>query len=89
MCIRDRELTQRRKNLTNGYVFALESGDSESADQFLEKIGRFNAANPEVAITSNSLSQSYRQRQRAHALSEGGLYLPSRGMRARVEGEGF
>ena len=84
-----RELSQRKKNLVNRYVYALEAGDTETADGTLDMIGRFNELNPEIAITSNSLSQAYRQRQRAHALSEGGLYLPSKGMRARVADEGF
>jgi hypothetical protein len=85
----DRDLSQRRKNLTNRYVYALEQEDQEAAYSALDAISEFNIKNPTIAITGNSLSQSYRGRQRAKLLSENGLYIPSKGMRARLEGEGY
>lgn len=85
----DRDLSQRRKNLVNYFVYALEQEDQVKADAALEAISEFNIKNPQIAISGNTLSQSYRGRQRAKMLAENGLYIPSKGMRARLEDEGY
>jgi len=85
----DRDLSQRRKNLVNYFVYALEQEDQVKADSALEAIREFSIKNPQIAISGNTLSQSYRGRQRARMLAENGLYIPSKGMRARLEGEGY
>jgi N12 class adenine-specific DNA methylase len=85
----DRDLSQRRNNLVNRWVYALEQEDQVKADSALEAISEFSIKNPQIAISGNTLSQSYRGRQRAKLLSENGLYIPSKGMRARLEGEGY
>lgn len=85
----DRDLSQRRKNLVNYFVYALEQEDQVKADSALEAIREFSIKNPQIAISGNTLSQSYRGRQRARMLAENGLYIPSKGMRARLEDEGY
>ena len=80
-------IEKRRRALQNRYVYAAESEDQGLMDETLEMIGRYNEMNPEFPITSNTLSQTYRHWLRARAEHENGIFIPSRGLRARINRE--
>ena len=61
--------------------------DQDLLNTTLDWIEKFNTKNPEVAITANRLSDAYREFARARALQEQGVYIPSKGMRARLQRE--
>jgi hypothetical protein len=80
-------LERRRKSIVDRYIYAVRHEDEDLLNSTLEFVSRFNEKNPEVAITSDSLSSSYRAYMRARAQEENGVYIPSKGMRARLRRE--
>lgn len=82
-------LDTRRKNLINGYVYAVENQDYKKANEFMKDITEFNVKNPSLWIKQDSLIKAMKNRERVRANSNGGLYIPSKGMRARLEEEQY
>ena len=82
-------LDTRRKNLINGYVYAVENQDYKKANEFMKDITEFNVKNPSLWIKQDSLIKAMKNRERVRANSNGGLYIPSKGMRARLEEERY
>ena len=80
-------LAKRRKGLTDRYIYAIHEQDSELRQETLDFIKKFNRLNPEAPITAQALKSAIKNWTRARALSEGGVYEPSRGMRARLKRE--
>lgn len=80
-------LEKRRKGLTDRYIYAAHEKDSELTQETLEFVKKFNRLNPETPITAQTLKTAYQNWLRARALSEGGVYEPSKGMRARLRRE--
>ncbi|WP_231109280.1 hypothetical protein [Stenotrophomonas maltophilia] len=54
---------------------ALRNGNASDRASVLSKIGAFNKANPELAITSSGLQQSIKNRARYSARAEAGIVL--------------
>jgi hypothetical protein len=48
------------------------------------RVERWNKLNPEYPITYDNLRSSYQKYIRARTLQEGGVYIPSQGLKARV-----
>lgn len=82
-------LDTRRKNLINGYVYAVENQDYKKANEFMKDITEFNVKNPSLWIKQDSLIKAMKNRERVRANSNGGLYIPSKGMRTRLEEEQY
>jgi hypothetical protein len=80
-------LEKRRKSLTDRYIKAAHEKDAELVQETLEFVKKFNRLNPETPITAQTLKAAYKQWLRARALAEGGVYEPSKGMRARLRRE--
>jgi hypothetical protein len=69
-------LKQRRQELLNRYARARQSGDD--LEDVSDMIKRWNAANPSMAITGETLMKSMRNRAKRQAESENGAYVPKR-----------
>ncbi|WP_229298212.1 PLxRFG domain-containing protein [Stenotrophomonas maltophilia] len=68
-------ILDRRKSLVNAFAMALRNGDASDRASVLSKIGAFNKATPELAITSSGLQQSIKNRARYSARAEAGIIL--------------
>lgn len=71
----EQHILDRRKSLVNAFAMALRNGDASDRASVLSKIGAFNKANPELAITSSGLQQSVKNRARYSARAEAGIVL--------------
>ena len=71
----EQHILDRRKSLVNAFAMALRNGDASDRASVLSKIGAFNKANPELAITSSGLQQSIKNRARYSARAEAGIVL--------------
>lgn len=71
----EQHILDRRKSLVNAFAMALRNGDASDRASVLSKIGAFNKANPELAITSSGLQQSIKNRARYSARAEAGIIL--------------
>ncbi|MEQ3438187.1 PLxRFG domain-containing protein [Stenotrophomonas maltophilia] len=74
----EQHILDRRKSLVNAFAMALRNGDGSDRASVLRKIGDFNKANPELAITSSGLQQSIKNRARYSARAEAGIVLNPR-----------
>lgn len=77
-------LEKRRRNIYSLYIFSVEQGDEAMQKTAMERVERFNQLNPEYPITFDGLRGAYKKFMRARALQEGGVYIPSKGLKARV-----
>jgi hypothetical protein len=77
-------IEKRRKNIYSLYIFATERGDAEMQKEAIGRVERWNKLNPEYPITYDNLRSSYQKYIRARTLQEGGVYIPSHGLKARV-----
>jgi Large polyvalent protein associated domain 39 len=77
----------RRTDLLNAFFIAVDAGDEDMLDRVLEKLGKFNATVPELAINGETLSTSVykRYQDRALANSTGGMGLDKK-LIPRLEG---
>ncbi|WP_445392756.1 hypothetical protein ACUDTH_06785 [Stenotrophomonas pavanii] len=71
----EQHILDRRKSLVNAFAMALRNGNASDRASVLSKIGAFNKANPELAITSSGLQQSIKNRARYSARAEAGIVL--------------
>ncbi|WP_242876067.1 PLxRFG domain-containing protein [Stenotrophomonas maltophilia] len=81
----EQHILDRRKSLVNAFAMALRNGDASDRASVLSKIGAFNKANPELAITSSGLQQSIKNRARYSARAEAGIILNPK-LEARLKG---
>lgn len=72
----DRARLERRQTLMATYAKARMAGDTEGMADVAKEISRFNEKNPTRRITSQSLMQSIRARQRRIQEADQGVYLP-------------
>ena len=79
------EVERRRKYIVDRYIYAVWNDDENLLNSTLDWIAAFNEKNPEVAITSDGLNDSYRNFAMARSLQESGVYIPSKGMRALLQ----
>jgi hypothetical protein len=68
------KLKQRRQELLNRFATARQKG--EDTEDARDMIRRWNAANPSMAITSETLMKSMQNRTKRQAEVENGAYLP-------------
>ncbi|MDQ7280286.1 glycoside hydrolase family protein [Stenotrophomonas sp. Sm6012] len=74
----EQHILDHRKSLVNAFAMALRNGDASDRASVLSKIGAFNKANPELAITSSGLRQSIKNRARYSDRAEAGIVLDPR-----------
>lgn len=74
----DAKLTKRRQQLMNRYFMAVRQADSDGATAALGRIRQFNRANPNYAITRETLDRSQQSRARHLALSDHGITVTGR-----------
>jgi hypothetical protein len=78
-------LERRRKSIVDRYIAAVLWQDEDLINETLDFVTRFNEKNPEIAIKSDTLSSAYRNFVKARAQAENGVFIPSKGMRARLK----
>lgn len=71
-------IIDRRSHLIDAYAMAQRLGDNDARRETMSKIRGFNRANPEVAITFDTIRRSLGQRARYSARAEGGITLDRR-----------
>ncbi len=83
---KERAILGRRQNLMNLYYLAYRGGDKEGMEEVVEKIRRFNRANPKVRIRKVDLIRSLRARRKASARSEHGVMVSKKLRHLKEEG---
>jgi hypothetical protein len=73
----EQEITHKKDMLLNSFFMAIDTDNGNMQDRVLEKISRFNSANPGVAIYPETLLDSVERRykERAAASITGGVRL--------------
>ncbi|HEY1034572.1 MAG TPA: PLxRFG domain-containing protein [Pseudoxanthomonas sp.] len=71
----EQHIVDRRQHLMNAFALALRTGDAGARQATMERIQAFNRANPELAITSASISRSIASRARYSARAEAGIVI--------------
>ena len=71
----EQAILNKRQGLLDGFFMSIDNGDTDMTDKVLDKVAKFNATHPTLAITGKNLSSSVRTRfkQRALADSTGGM----------------
>jgi hypothetical protein len=61
----------------NAFFMGVDNDDDDMIDRVLDKVEKFNAANPEVAITGDNLTRSVQSRFKNRELAEmtGGISI--------------
>lgn len=78
-------ILNRRQHLTDAYAMAWRLGDAETQSAVLEKMRAFNQANPELAISAETLRRSLKSRMRYSQRAEDGIIVNPK-LEARVRG---
>lgn len=71
-------ILDRRASLMNAFAKALADQDEPTRQRVMERIGRFNATYPELAIGAATLRRSLQARARFSAQAENGIVLNRR-----------
>lgn len=73
----EQAILNRRQALLDGFFMGVDNGDDDMKDRVLDKVAKFNAANPGVAITSKNLVSSVKTRMKLRAMAEatGGMAI--------------
>ena len=73
----EQKILNRRQALLDGFFMGVDNGDTDMTDRVLEKVMKFNAANPAVAIKPINLTNSVKTRYKLRALAEatGGMSI--------------
>lgn len=73
----EQKILNRRQDLLNAFFMGVDNDDDDMIDRVLDKVEKFNAANPEVAITGDNLTRSVQTRYKNRALAEltGGISI--------------
>jgi hypothetical protein len=66
----EQEIVKKHQSLLNAFFMAVDSGDDDMKDRVIDKIGKFNRANPGSAITPKGLQASIKRRYQQRALAE-------------------
>jgi len=82
----EREILDRRRDLTRLYDMADQAGDFDMMDKARERIDRFNEKYPEKAITADTLRRSQRSRAAAEREMINGVRF-DKDLRARIQAE--
>lgn len=73
----EQKILNRRTDLMNAFFLGVDNSDDDLIDRVLDKVEKFNAANPEVAISGDHLTRSVQTRLKNRALAEstGGISI--------------
>jgi hypothetical protein len=73
----EQKILNRRTDLMNAFFMGVDNDDDDMIDRVLDKVEKFNAANPEVAITGDNLTRSVQSRFKNRELAEmtGGISI--------------
>jgi hypothetical protein len=73
----EQNILNRRQALLDGFFMSIDNSDSDMIDRVLDKVQKFNAANPGVAITGKNLANSVNTRFKLRAMAEatGGMSI--------------
>jgi len=74
----EQDIMKERQNLLNLYGISFMSNDSDTFEKSLERIFKFNAKHPTVAIPAESLTKSIKERFTKSAQTEHGLFIDKR-----------
>ena len=82
----EHRITERRKELIQMRVRALQERDSEKAGEALDEIKAFNARNPTMAIKGDTILRSLQNRGKREQGTKDGIYLQKNREFLRAEG---
>jgi hypothetical protein len=73
----EQNILNRRQALLDGFFMSIDNSDGDMTDRVIEKVMKFNAANPGVAITGTNLTNSVKTRFKLRAMAEatGGMSI--------------
>jgi hypothetical protein len=73
----EQNILNRRQALLDGFFMSIDNSDDAMGDRVIEKVMKFNAANPGVAITGTNLTNSVKTRFKLRAMAEatGGMSI--------------
>jgi hypothetical protein len=73
----EQAILNRRQALLDGFFMGVDNGDDDMKDRVIDKVAKFNAANPGVAITNKNLVSSVKTRFKLRAMAEatGGMSI--------------
>ncbi len=73
----EQNILNRRQALLDGFFMSIDNSDGDMTDRVLDKVQKFNAANPGVAITGKNLANSVNTRFKLRAMAEatGGMSI--------------
>jgi hypothetical protein len=78
----EKALTNRRTALLDQVYAAQLNGNADGINDVMDSISSFNEKNPEIAITSNTIQSTFRNRQKKSEMAVDGVYLNPK-LRAR------
>jgi hypothetical protein len=73
----EQNILNRRQALLDGFFMSVDNGDDDMRERVIDKVAKFNAANPGVAISSKNLTNSVKTRMKLRAMAEstGGMSI--------------
>jgi hypothetical protein len=73
----EQNILNRRQALLDGFFMSVDNGDDDMRERVIDKVAKFNAANPGVAISGKNLTNSVKTRMKLRALAEstGGMSI--------------
>jgi hypothetical protein len=73
----EQKILNRRQALLDGFFMSVDNGDDDMRERVIDKVAKFNAANPGVAITGKNLTNSINTRFKLRAMAEatGGMSI--------------
>jgi hypothetical protein len=73
----EQNILNRRQALLDGFFMSIDNSDNDMTDRVLDKVMKFNSANPGVAITGTNLANSVKTRFKMRAMAEatGGMSI--------------
>jgi hypothetical protein len=73
----EQAILSRRQALLDGFFMSIDNSDGDMTDRVMEKVVKFNAANPGAAITGKNLTNSVKTRFKLRAMAEatGGMSI--------------
>lgn len=73
----EQAILSRRQALLDGFFMSVDNGDDDMKERVIEKVAKFNAANPGAAISNKNLVNSVKTRFKLRAMAEstGGMSI--------------
>lgn len=83
---KEHQITERRKELLDGYAAAIRNHDRDARHEVMAEIREFNKRNTALRISGDTLLRSIKAREQRQHQTKGGLYLPRKRESLRQEG---